>query len=482
MLFGQQGINNNWLLGYGSQWGLPPYGVNKIDFNSGIPLITSDSMEMEFRHTLANISDTAGNLLFYTNGYYIADATNDTMQNGSGLSPSLYTSSNTDGLLIPQGAIVIPKPGSNSIYYLFHSTIDNYLLSSNLVAYHLYKTEIDISLNNGLGAVISKNVPILNDTLNAGKISACKHANGRDWWLIVHKANSDIFYKFLITPNVILGPYTQSIGVVRQWDAGQALFSPDGSKFAYYYVIGGLDVFDFNRCSGAFTNPIHRSYPYENGYNVGVAFSSSSNALYVSNINHVYQYDLVNGVNLMVAAYDTFECPVQAITVPTLFSLTCLAPDGKIYITTGNSTFYMHTIEHPDSIGLGCDVLQHSILFSALYFNTVPNHPNYFLDCDSTLGCLCAITTNLNPDPLSNNMGIKVFSNPTTGKFTLQFNVQSTAGVVEVYDTNGKLILKQPISPWSQYKQLDITKQPSGIYYCKLKWGSGEASAKVIKE
>ncbi|MEZ5068912.1 MAG: hypothetical protein R2847_10690 [Bacteroidia bacterium] len=38
----------------------------------------------------ANISDAQGNMLFYTNGYYIADASNDTMQNGNDISPTGY--------------------------------------------------------------------------------------------------------------------------------------------------------------------------------------------------------------------------------------------------------------------------------------------------------------------------------------------------------------------------------------------------------
>ncbi|MBL0072630.1 MAG: hypothetical protein IPP34_12865 [Bacteroidetes bacterium] len=39
-----------------------------------------------------------GNILFYTNGIYISDATGDTMQNGSGPNPSVYTSWYPDGL------------------------------------------------------------------------------------------------------------------------------------------------------------------------------------------------------------------------------------------------------------------------------------------------------------------------------------------------------------------------------------------------
>jgi len=84
--YGQQGINNNWLMGY-SSWGGSPFGQTRMNFFNGAPTISYDSLEMDFNHTHANISDAIGNMMFYTNGYYLADATNDTMQNGSGLSP-----------------------------------------------------------------------------------------------------------------------------------------------------------------------------------------------------------------------------------------------------------------------------------------------------------------------------------------------------------------------------------------------------------
>ncbi|MBL0074057.1 MAG: hypothetical protein IPP34_20570 [Bacteroidetes bacterium] len=98
----QQGISNIWLLGYSSS-GVPPAGISHFDFISGGAVITYDSIGMEFRHTHANISDAQGNLLFYTNGVFIADATNDTMQNGSGINPGAYSNFVPDGHLIPQG-------------------------------------------------------------------------------------------------------------------------------------------------------------------------------------------------------------------------------------------------------------------------------------------------------------------------------------------------------------------------------------------
>ena len=72
-----QGLNNLWYMGY-SDPAFPPAGNSKIDFFTGSATVSNFPVEMEFDQAHANISDSAGNMLFYTNGYYIANANNDT--------------------------------------------------------------------------------------------------------------------------------------------------------------------------------------------------------------------------------------------------------------------------------------------------------------------------------------------------------------------------------------------------------------------
>jgi hypothetical protein len=480
--YSQQGISNIWLQGYGSAWGSPPWGITHTDFYGGNPVMQYMALPMEFRHTHANISDAQGNLLFYTNGVYIADATHNVMMNGYGINPGAYSNSFPDGHLIPQGALIIPKPGSNSIYYLFHNTLDNYP-GIGSYSYYLYMTAIDMSLNNGLGAVTLKNYPIISDTLNCGKITACKHANGRDWWVVCHRVNSNKYYKLLVTPFSLPTVSFQNIGSFREWDAGQAKFSPDGEKFAYFhYRFTGLDIFNFDRCSGTFSNWVNDSLPLVVG-NVGCEFSPNSQFLYVCNILKVYQYD-VTAANILatrteVAVWDSFHQP----GIPALGAYLCypqLAPDGKIYITTGNGTTYMGRINNPDVAGIACDVAQHSVVLPTYYFNTLPNHPNYFLGCDTTCTpCLVGLT----PGPSPKERGVTANPNPNNGAFTLQFDVQSTAGELLIYDVNGRMVYKDYIAPWSQFKRVEMKNElasKAGIYLCMLKWGERSVAVKVI--
>ncbi|QQR87370.1 MAG: hypothetical protein IPJ76_03860 [Flavobacteriales bacterium] len=304
----QSGLNNLWLGGFGSSAG-PPFGGTNIDFFSGAADITYINREMDFRRATANITDSSGQLLFVTNGYYIADASGDTMLNGTGINPSFYTQQFPDGLHLSQSHLILPKPGTAGLHYMFHGSYDDPNLGA---AMYLYLSQIDISLNGGLGGVVSKNQVLIQDTLNVGKITAVKHANGRDWWVFCHKINTDVFFRLLVTPYGV-GPHeAQAIGIVRPMDGGQVCFSPDGSRFAYYWGEHDLDIFNFDRCTGLLADHVHIDIEDENAIG-GVAFSPSSEVLYVSSVEDVYQYDMlaadIEASMVHVAEWDSFYSP-----------------------------------------------------------------------------------------------------------------------------------------------------------------------------
>ena len=476
-----QGISNLWLMGYGGNQVSPPFGGIDMDFITGTPVISYVTRSMEMSRAVSNISDANGNILFYTNGIYISDATGDTMQNGSGLNPSVYTSWYPDGLPPPQMNMIIPDPGNPDLYYLFHTTVDDPF--SALLTRYLYYSIVDMSQNSGLGAVTTKNQILITDSLSTSNLTACKHANGRDWWLIKHKAFSTLYYLFLITPNGILGPLIQNIGKYRINDAGQAAFSPNGEYFAYYNLDGqnaDIEIFNFDRCSGLLSNPVHIAM-LDSATGVGVAFSPNSQFLFVSSTKYVYQFD-VTATNIpssqtTVAVWDGFYSPNPPLA--TLFNILQLAPDGKIYIGTGNSTLHLHVINQPDSAGLACDLVQHGVPLPAYNFNSLPNHPNYFLG--ALAGSPCDTLTSLATELIINHK-LNVFPNPNNGYFTLGFNPQKEVGILEIFDAMGRRVYIEKVAQWSQYKKVDITNLPPGIYYCRINWEEDVASVKIVKE
>src|SRR5690606_32528383 len=154
------------------------------------------------------------------------NANGDTMINGSGLNPDVYTDqwcTNFSGIPKPLANIFLPMPDDSNKYILFHHTGSE---SYYNVPTQLYYSIVDISLANGLGAVIQKNQIAIQDTFGLG-IAACKHANGRDWWIVMLKDSSDLIYKILLTPQGISSVTTQAV-TINQANSAIPVFSPDG--------------------------------------------------------------------------------------------------------------------------------------------------------------------------------------------------------------------------------------------------------------
>jgi len=476
--YAQQGLNNLWLGGFDSD-GPPPFGGLDLDLQSGSMAITTVSRAIGYRRTSANITDANGELLFSTNGAFIANATGDTLLNGTGLNPSTYTSNYPEGLYIPQACLILPKPGSATIYYLVHSTVD--LQVPNYFATQLYLTVVDMSMEGGLGAVVLKNEILLSDSLVGGKLTAVRHANGRDWWVLCHKKATNIFFRLLVTPGGISTPQPQAIGVVRNYSGGQVCFSPQGDKFAYYWGMAGedLEIFDFDRCTGLLSDPVHILINDANNHG-GVAFSPSGRYLYVSSIEDVYQYDTeapdIATSMVHIAEWDGFYSPNPPLA--TLFDIAQLAPDGKIYIGTGNSTDVLHVIHDPDEAGATCNMEQHGISLPRYFENSLPNHPNYHLGpvdgsvCDSLGMGVAELQA-----PLA---AATVSPNPSAGSVNLSYGAQREAGEVQVLDAQGRVVLRERLPAWSTVHAVELVGEPAGMYHCRLQWGGRATSVRVI--
>ncbi len=472
-----QGLSNRWVFGYSCCAG--NFGATDLDFSSGPVNIILKQRYMNFFETNGAISNQNGDLLFVSNGIYVANALDDTMQNGEGLNPGTYTTAMVShGLALPQGNLVIPFPDDSSKYYLFHETCDD--VGATYATLFLYYSVIDMTLDGGLGAVIQKNTVLLNDSLVEGRFTACKHANGRDWWLVVHQYNTGMVYKYLISPQGISGPTMQDLFTPRDVWFGQALFSPQGDKFAYYEPYGDLDIFDFDRCTGDFSNFIHIDINDSAGIG-GAAFSASGKYLYLSSMLYVYQFDVsvpnIDSSKAVVGVYDWYQ--YQGLYQN--FYLSALAPDGKIYINCGDGSKYFHVINSPDSAGLACDLVQIGLPLPRGNAIKIPNYPNYFLGAEG--GTLCdSLPTGIS-DIKTPIEAYTVFPNPVQDFVFV--NQSSTEPVIEIGIVNslGQLEATQFVSiNGGQYLQVNMANFVSGIYYLKMRTAKKIVTQKVIKQ
>ena len=440
---------------------------------------------INFAYSNTSMSDISGNLLFYSNGFSVANANHQIMQNGDSLSccTDYFDAYHYWGANITQGVLALPQPDSFFLYYLFHESFAYggiYGVAATKLSYSI----IDMRLGNWLGAITQKNIPLINDTVGWGGLTACRHANGRDWWLLVREFDTNKFYRFLLTPNGIMNMGTQSIGDNIPQVAGQTIFSPDGSK----YVIAGVDdgiythlfTYNFDRCTGWLYSPQH--YDIENTPSSscsGIAFSENSRFLYYSVCDKLYQLDLSSNNILasrqLIAISDGYQDSTSSLILG--FDPMQLAPDNKIYISSGNSQ-YLHTIDSPNLLGTACNVNQHSYkLKKRNSVGSIPNFPHYRLGRE--IGSACdTIYTSISPPQES--VGIQVYPNPAQESLTIELPQKEEAEFV-LFDITGRVVLSQKL--WKLTETVSLAHLPKGMYFYLLKSEKGIlAQGKVVKE
>ena len=323
--------------------------------------------------------------------------------------------------------------------------------------------------DSGRGDIVEKEVTLIQDTLQNGRLTACKHANGRDWWVVTRKAYSDQFYTFLVSPSGISAPLIQHIGQ-QLWppDIGQVCFSPQGDKYALVDHFNHLRLYDFDRCTGVFTNPLYIPI-LDSAIARGVAFSPSGRYLYVSSELYIYQYDMlassIDSSRQTVAVWDSFFSPSPPFAA--VFYTMQLGPDGKIYLVSPNGVLVMHVINNPDSAGLACDVCQHCITLPTYNAYTIPNHPNYFLGAEA--GSLCD-SLQVGIGELTEQKPIKIYPNPATDYFWLEYDLtlSKSNGEMVVYNTLGEVVLRKTLYKYFKSAKIECNKLKQGIYYLSI--------------
>jgi hypothetical protein len=385
-------------------------------------------------------------------------------------------------LLITYGNVLLPYPGDNDKYLLIHQTGEPNLGG---LSTELFYSIIDITMDSGLGSVISKNNVAITDTLLWG-ISVCRHANGRDWWICVFKNNSDVVYKLLFTNTGITSVSSQNLGFlpVPNGVVAQNTFSPNGNMLISTTYDNPVDrnnsviLLGFDRCTGVFNTAV--VIPVSTGtYLWGLAFSPSGQFVYTCTSNYIFQID-VNSLSVdTVAVYDGFCFPNNPWCT-TFFNM-YLAANGKIYITSGSGVQHIHEMNYPDSAGMACDVQQHAINLNGVWsFRAVPNHPNYYLGAAD--GTVCD-SLGLNPvnetQILESTFGIK--PNPSNGLLTVMYILpQGASGKLEVFNTGGQRVFEKHLSPWSTLQELELTFLPQGVYHAVITSGKSRVGKNIV--
>lgn len=449
--------------------------------------------EARFWRTSASISDSLGNLLFYTNGFRVFNKNFEVMQNGDDLNVGDYESLGYDLLSTGDGAVIIPSPANSDQYYLFHQDL-NLLNVPDGISYwptNVFYCLIDMTLDSGSGAVVlgQKDVSIINDTLAQTGIKVARHGNGRDWWLLCHEYGSNRYFRFLVDPTGIQGPYEQSIGIDYMWVNAQVSspmkFYNNDLSFAQSSRDSNIvELYDFDRCSGLLSN--YRTFEVNDPWVPirGISISPSDRFMYVSsNFNEVLQFDLnatdISSTRVVVGTDDGIGDPFAAN-----YYYQELGRDGKIYVQGYDSNYSIHVINNPDSIGLACNFVQRGFKLDTTLFTTwqpvAVNVPNYALGALVGSGCDTLTSTNPLPEPV---FSFGVYPNPFASTFQLTVTGVSANALVEVTDVLGRKVFSNSFTPVnsSVRQTINLSGCASGLYLVSVQVNDERYAKRLVK-
>lgn len=358
-----QGENNNWY--FGDRAG--------INFPSG-PAALYDS-QMTQLEGVASISDTDGNLLFYTNGVNIWNRQHQIMTNGSGLTGNDTT----------QQVIIVPYPSHPTQYFIFTTSIA--FDPSIAISYSIVDMALGATGSNGLplGDVLGgfKNVPIeipggANLTGTEAITSVLDNLNSSYWILIPHGRN---LYAYKLTntglsatPVLSNLPLPTTDPFVGYGEIKVSPNLPSALDLPYSNLISFtrwgnnntsqsvLIINSFNNTTGQLTNhyqAMTNSILPDGAYSA--EFSSDGLLLYLSQrIGRIHVFDLFSGINDLPPTI-----PVQEIYNNALSQCFTLQRgiNNEIYLSM-NDNIFLSRIANSNSYSLA-NLIVEDILINA---------------------------------------------------------------------------------------------------------------------
>jgi hypothetical protein len=475
-----QGYDQNWVTGMHEFPGQPGYHNLLLHFNaSGNPTKIETDWPLNFESTTAAASDSLGHLLFFTNGCSICCADGSPMPNGDGLNPGQMHDwvCNQTGYVSPLGATALPFPGRPNQYLLLHMGA-RYDPVRKITLGPLYATTIDMGLNNGKGAVVTKNQVVYDGDLEPYTI--VRHGNGRDWWLMCPEWQTNRYHLILISPTGAHWFMTQESGpALTCRRMGSSAFSPNGVKYGRTQNCSTV-VFDFDRCSGLLSGPVVLERPANTFGGGGIAFSSDGLRLLVTTQLQVLQADLTAPIPHLdsIITWNYY----WGVSLGQMQ----YGPNGKLYLNHLHRTKYLSVINNPDGIGATIGFQPDGVDLPDYNVRTLPNVPNYKLYdlpgsfCDTAgVNTPTAVTS---PDEAQ--WMVEVFPNPANQVVYFKITGSDNAcQTLSLFSVNGALLESKLLTRETpQTCSIHVTDWPAGIYFWRISDASGKIRyGKVLK-
>ncbi len=455
-----------------------------LDFSGGSPVAVTNSA-MTAEEGCAAISDSCGNLLFYTDGDTVWNRNHLIMLNGTGL---MGCPSST------QSALIIPQPGNDSIYFLFLTDC-----GENSGANGLRYSVVNVNGDGGLGAVIELNTLVFSPSME--KLAATYHGNGSDIWVVGlnrYPAGPppDTTYQYhsmLLTASGVNTPITSpSLIVPHKAEDAYMRFSHNGALLVNSwhapscYWCDSLEVLSFDNLSGILFSP-YLLVPDSGNSGYGVAFSPDDSRLYHSIWNEfifpsatfrVYQYNMLAGspASIELSKSLVYSIDTNWIDGEYLGAIQTGA-DGILYVAkiSNIAPFYPNTIDailNPNGLFPSCEYVKDYIDIGGTSQLGLPNFVDSYTSYSSFDICDARI------ENFDSSYKVEVFPLPASEKITIRIIQPFNEPInIELYNSAGTVVIRnfetQPI--FDLYRG-DL---PEGIYLLRIQIGNQNINKKI---
>ncbi len=420
-----------------------------VNFAGGNPVIVNGSM-MDADYGSTSLSDSLGNLLFYSDGQDVFNRLNIRMPHGDSLLSSAVATS---------PCVAFRIPGSLWKYYLFTVAGAPPTKWKPSVNYSI----IDMSLYGGLGDVVSfqKNIPLLAADSAYQTIGAVRHGSRDAYWVFVRNHGTpNKMYAFLVDvtgvhSSPIVSPCFLNFNIVSMGQSEIIKISPDG-KFLLYAArnspsghYGKVELYAIDNLTGLLTQVLL----FDTGtMNMGAEFSANSEFLFMSNtifsmslakyISEIRQYDLKKVNN--VIQFQNLAYPMVEDTSDWFYGNQLLANNGKIYFIhslgeNGTQVSYLGVINYPFLQGAACNIQLQTIQLINASMEGLPTFVSSFAALfDWTGNCVAdsvSFKSHFYPPP---NSFLWNFGDPPSGSA----NTSNLANPKHIYYSPGEYTVK----------------------------------------
>jgi len=472
--------------------GLNTYSIESPDrVSTTLYKFNKDSLEqIDYTCTIATsnfysgatYSDKYGNFKFTSNGWRLVNSWGDVLAHRLWREDIPWPTNQPDTTNVDKGKgpLFLTDPGDSTKVYLFYGQAKTLQSVNGSLGGYLDVLFTYAYLDINSQQLISKNNVVMTDTSAMTDVSAVRHANGRDWWIIKAGVFSNEYYVGLLDPTgVSMHKKIFTAFTPKPQIYTISHFNEDGTKFLHFTEWASKEVqtFDFDRCTGELSNPIE--FDLSNFLRIGeynnFTISPNGNIVYFQRYiwqdsleypPGTFQYDLESGIFYKVS-------PKSGSNF--------LAPNFKsIYFLNYNKdsleveTMSLNEITNPNGQGEACNL--QNAKYSLLRIPSFVSHPSY---ANYRLGALKGSPCDTIRPKLPYAGNTIIYPNPFAYGFKLQLaEAPITPMQLKVYNGVGQIVAESGII---QQTTIITLKEglAAGLYFVQLFDGQGKL---VLKE